>query len=141
MGSDRMEALNRADGRMAPGSTFQCFHGNRQVTQTILEWRPFEVMLSEDLVMPDLYAFAEFRLEPAEAGTRLTATLAVSRGAALKRLMTRLMGPGLRKSMLANLAAFKAHVEGQEAARPAPEAAPLAPEDIARAAAASLAGG
>jgi hypothetical protein len=35
--SDRMEIKNRSNGRIAPGSVYQGYHGDQFVPQTILE--------------------------------------------------------------------------------------------------------
>jgi hypothetical protein len=41
-GSDRMVIANRSQGRHAPGSVYQCYHGDMMIPQTILTWQPFE---------------------------------------------------------------------------------------------------
>jgi hypothetical protein len=34
IGSDRMEITNRASGRIAPNSVYQCYHGDKVIPQT-----------------------------------------------------------------------------------------------------------
>lgn len=80
MGSDRQNVLNRKDGRIAPGSVYQCFHGDSITTQTILDWQPVERMLSEDLIMPKITVLTECQLIPTETGVRLVQTISKARG-------------------------------------------------------------
>jgi hypothetical protein len=83
----KQNILHRQRGRIAPGSQFQCFHGNGRITtQTVLEWRPFEQMTTEDTTpVPKTTVLINFQLEPAAAGTRLTATMSQARGPWLNR--------------------------------------------------------
>jgi hypothetical protein len=142
VGSDSQRILNRSQGRVAPGSAFQCFHGKSIITQTVLEWQPFELMTTEDLVMPDLSALLELRLQPTQNGSRLILTFGKPRGAPLKRLVGALVlgwkarsGSGQR-----DLDTFKARVEADYARRgAAPQAVAIGSGEIAQAASASLA--
>jgi hypothetical protein len=43
-----MEIANRSNGRIAPGSVYQCYHGDKMVPQTVLEWQPFESMIERN---------------------------------------------------------------------------------------------
>jgi hypothetical protein len=51
VGSDRQEITDRRDGRIAPGTTFQCYHGDHVVPQLVLEWEPFSKMVTRDGMM------------------------------------------------------------------------------------------
>jgi uncharacterized protein YndB with AHSA1/START domain len=41
-GSDRQEIQDTRQGRVGEGSVYQCYHGDQQITQLILEWKPLE---------------------------------------------------------------------------------------------------
>jgi uncharacterized protein YndB with AHSA1/START domain len=91
MGSDRQEIVGRKEGRIGPDSAFQCFHGNRVVTQTILEWHPFERILTRDMPLPKVFLLDEFRLEPVGESTRLTQSIGRPTGPLLKRVLVGLV--------------------------------------------------
>ncbi|GAF99358.1 unnamed protein product, partial [marine sediment metagenome] len=65
IGSDRMEIANRTRGRIAPGSIYQCYHGDMLVPQTILEWQPFESMILRELfpMSHAVSSLTEYRLD------------------------------------------------------------------------------
>jgi hypothetical protein len=91
IGSDRMEIVNRMDGRIAPGSVYQCYHGDKVVPQTILEWHPTEHMIVKELSpMFDVSSINEYRLDSTETGTRLTKLMAYPTGPLLGRTLIRL---------------------------------------------------
>jgi uncharacterized protein YndB with AHSA1/START domain len=113
IGSDRMEVANRKGGRVAPGSVYQCYHGDRLVPQTILEWRPFERIITQD-VFPMSVAntfLTEYRLDSTDEGTRLTLTGSKPSGPALGRALFRVLSPVFSKVMNKNMASFKHHIE------------------------------
>ena len=141
MGSDSQRIMNRSGGRVAPGSVYQCFHGKRIVTQTILEWRPFEQMTTEDLAMPNLYVLVDNRLVPTQTGTRLVHTWGKARGPLPMRLIGNAVLAMSAKSAQRHIEAFKQRIEADLAARGgAPQAAAtIPPAEINQAAAASLA--
>jgi uncharacterized protein YndB with AHSA1/START domain len=121
MGSDRQAITGRQQGRVAPGSVYQCYHGNELIRQTILEWRPFEHMVSQDLVpipIPGTSVLVEFTLAPTPAGTHLAMTFSKARGPRLGRLLVNLVLPGRARLYRDNLAAFKARVEATPPSRP-----------------------
>ena len=95
IGSDRMEIANISNGRIAPGSVYQCYHGDKLVPQTILEWQPFESMIVRELspLLPEVSAISEYRLDPVEGGTRLTKTSARPTGPLLGRILLRSLTP------------------------------------------------
>lgn len=51
VGSDREEITDRTAGRVGVGSAYQCYHGSQVVPHTIVEWRPFDRIVTDD-VMP-----------------------------------------------------------------------------------------
>ena len=95
IGSDGMGIANRAHGRIAPGSVYQCYHGDKWVPQTILEWQPFERMITRESasMVPDLSAIVEYRLDATEGGTRLTKLFAKPTGSFLGCTLIRLLAP------------------------------------------------
>lgn len=104
--------LNRQNGRIAPGSQYQCFHGDgRETLQTILDWHPFEQMTTEDTTpVPKATCLINLRLDPAENGTHLTATASKARGPWFNRVICDLVAqfllPKIFISGLAKMAAL-----------------------------------
>jgi hypothetical protein len=86
--AESQDRLNRRNGRMGPGSQFQCFHGDGRITiQTIVDWHPFEQMVTEDTSpVPRVTVLILLRIEPAEGGTRLKLTFSKGRGPLLNRI-------------------------------------------------------
>jgi len=119
IGTDRMEISNRTDGRIAPGSIYQCYHGDKQVPQTILEWQPFESMILKEL-FPMNHAVswtAEYHLGSIEGGTRLRRAMSKPVGAAVGRTLLRLMTPVFMRVTQKNFEAFARQIEDDYRAR------------------------
>ncbi len=113
IGTDRMEIANRANGRVAPGSVYQCYHGDKMVPQTILEWQPFESMIVKEL-FPMSHAvswLAEYRLDSTEGGTWLTRTSSKATGPIVGRTLLRLLSPIFRRLGKQLFAAFAQQIE------------------------------
>ena len=93
IGTDRMEISNSKGGRIAPGSVYQCYHGDNVVPQTVLEWQPFESMLLKELfpMNHNVSYLAEYRLQSIESGARLTREIAYPEGPLFGRTMLRVM--------------------------------------------------
>jgi hypothetical protein len=139
----RMEIEKRPGDKITNGSVFQCYHGNGVVSLTVVEWQPFERMISQFPVpvpIKGTTGLTELRLEPIETGTRLSEIMSKTRGPLLGRLMGdhafRKMEPKFR----ADLARFKAHIEADWAALSggAPAAVAITDERIRAAARESL---
>jgi hypothetical protein len=113
IGSDRMEIANRLDGRIAPGSVYQCYHGDKLVPQTILEWQPFERMLVKEVspFSPKTGGISEYHLETVEGGTKLTKKMARPFGPLLGRLAMHLMRPLVTPMLQRAIEKFKSEVE------------------------------
>ena len=113
IGSDRMEIANRANGRIAPGSIYQCYHGDRLVPQTILEWEPFESMLVKEIVplYPDTSVITEYRLESTERGTRLKRTISKATGPLIGRALVRIGMPIFGRMTQQSNEAFVSQIE------------------------------
>jgi uncharacterized protein YndB with AHSA1/START domain len=143
LGSDRQEITHLAHGRIGQGSVYQCYHGDQLIPQTILEWQPFERIVTQDLVpipFPNTYALLETNLIPTGAGTRLTQAFSKATGPWLGRAFCDLvlrMSAARRKK---DIEAFKAQIEADLAAHDSSlEAAQaFSPETIHAAAAASF---
>lgn len=122
IGSERQQISNRIHGRLAPGSVFQCFHGDQVVPQTILQWHPFEQMTTEDLLpipIKNTTVLADYRLAPTEVGTRFTQSFSKARGSLPGRLMADLMIRMMAKAAVRDIEAFKEQIEKDFMARKA----------------------
>jgi len=113
IGSDMMKIKNRAQGRIAPGSVYQCYHGDKWVPHIILEWQLFERMITREStpMFPDLNAIVEYRLDSKEGGTKLTKLFAKPTGPFLGRTMIYLLAPVFRRIGKQTLEAFKLEIE------------------------------
>ena len=144
VGSDRMEIANRSNGRIAPGSVYQCYHGDKMVPQTILEWQPFESMIVRALspLIPKVSAINEYRLDPVEGGTRLTMTSGRATGPLLGRILLRLLTPVFIPLLKRAFESFKHQIESDHRAHHAAleEETEFTGEQIREAAADSLRG-
>lgn len=99
LNATRQEILHRQHGRIVPGSAFRCYHGGGRITtETVLEWRPFEQMTTEDTTpVPKTTVLVQFHLAPsarenALPGTRLTVRVSTARGPWLNRKLCDLVG-------------------------------------------------
>ena len=91
VGGFQVEATGRrADGRLGEGSTFICYHGDREVRELILEWRPFERLVTRDQVMSGPTVVFAGTLTPSGEGTRLRLSLGDVEGPAIKAIALRL---------------------------------------------------
>jgi uncharacterized protein YndB with AHSA1/START domain len=113
IGSDRMAIANRSQGRIGPGSVYQCYHGEKLVPQTILAWQPFDSIVIEQPfpMAPSNKMLGEYRLEPSDGGSRLTLRSSKLSGPFAGRLLYRLMRPVLSRFGQKALDAFKSGVE------------------------------
>jgi uncharacterized protein YndB with AHSA1/START domain len=119
-GSDRQEVLNRNRGRIALGIVYQCFHGDKLIPQTILEWQPFERIVTQDLIpipVPNTFALIESRVVPAENRAHLILTLSKARGPLRGRILSDLAKGMMAKRRRKDIESFKKHIEDHLAAR------------------------
>lgn len=108
----------RPGGRMGNGASNHCVHGKSVVTETVLDWRPFEYATLQSSERGRVLAIETMRLTPLpEGGTRLSDMMVVSipaprwlRRPIAKFMMTRVYkyDEALRKA---------ARLAGEEAAR------------------------
>jgi uncharacterized protein YndB with AHSA1/START domain len=90
VGSDRQEVTDLKAGRIATGSSYQCFHGGNVYPQVVLEWRPFERMVVEQaLELPGGQAtmVVDYQLTPTSDGTNVTSTVGRLTGSVLRRVL------------------------------------------------------
>lgn len=142
-GSDGHDVIDRKSGRIGVGSTFQCYHGERTVTQVVLEWDPFDhVLIQQRLPLPGrpAHLLIDLRLEPTAGGTRLVQTIARPTGPGWKRVLMRLMMLLMSKAAKRDLDAFRDRMEADRSARVASGVlpVPISPERLRSEAAASL---
>jgi hypothetical protein len=112
--SDRQEILNRENGRIVPGSVYQCYHGDKIIPQTILEWQPFErivIQLQMAIPIPDTTILSESRLVPTETGTCLIQSASKAKGPFLGRLLANLMMPMMASRLKDATLRFKQQIE------------------------------
>jgi uncharacterized protein YndB with AHSA1/START domain len=143
MSSDSQRIEGRVGGRVTAGSTYVCFHGKRAVPQRITEWRPFEYLETVTVVRGSEVPVG-LRLEATESGgTRLTEIVGKARGPLHARLVLNTFFRVTRRITRREVEAFKAHIEGDFAARGGPPTEvgviPSA-DEIAAAVASSLGG-
>ena len=146
VGGDRVALTDRKGGRIASESQYQCFHGNQMLRQVIVEWAPFERLVSQDTdtmaLMRKLTWKNENRLEETEGGTRLSISLGSFEGPRLRRSLATAMLKTQSRVVAGSLRDFAALVEADWAERrTADDALPgpaVTPEAIRDAAAGSL---
>jgi len=126
MNAHRHEVTNLSNGRIGPGSVYQCYHGDRRTPQVILEWTPFERVVTQDAMpVPNVSVLVEYALEPIPAGTRFTQTLSKSRGPWLGRLLSDIVLRGMAKQGRTDIQSFRDQIQTDFAARQAlPESGP-----------------
>lgn len=142
LGSDRYEVEGRRAGRVGPGSVYQCYHGDKLISQTVLEWRPFErIVLSQVPPMPGRKPMSvdlDIRLEPTSTGTRLEMSLARPSGPALKKLLFGLILNRMGESTRRELQEFRDRAEADYTDRESAQGASFTSEEIEAAAGAGL---
>jgi uncharacterized protein YndB with AHSA1/START domain len=119
-GTPRHTVTNLAHGRIGAGSVYQCYHGDHLIPQTVLEWQPFERVVTQDLMpipVPDTYTLIEYRLVATDTGTRLSQTFFQASGPWLGRKMLPLALRSMAKQAQADMDSFKQHVEEMIAGR------------------------
>ncbi|HEY7565665.1 MAG TPA: DUF2652 domain-containing protein [Acidimicrobiia bacterium] len=117
VGADRMEVADRqSDNRVGEGSSYTCYHGGRQTKQLVLEWRPFERIVTKDQVNAKLTCLTEFSLTPTEAGTMLSLRIGGFEGPSLTKLFMATALKAMKKKHQQDLAHFAEAVAAAEAA-------------------------
>ncbi len=84
----RQVTHQRRNGRVGPGTVYECFHGGNSVsTNTVLEWQPFTRIVTDNAPTRRLRFMATFDLEPTDKGTRVTMTYFPLRGPVVDRIV------------------------------------------------------
>lgn len=132
IGSDRYELLDRTGGRVAEGSTYQCYHGKMIVTQLVMEWLPFQrVVLQQLIPMPGqrpTRTIIDLQFAQVDEGTRFSQTVTKPTGPLVQRSLAGLMMRARRSRTKADMDEFRdrivedyrAHHRSQEPALPMP---------------------
>ncbi len=137
LADDRMDLLDRQGGRVAAGSSYMCYHGDKVLPQVVLEWDPFDRMVVEQALDGTNTVLIDMLLSPIEGGTRLTTIAARPTGGLLLKVLLRVNGFNVRRQ----LKQFRDAVEGDHEHRQ--ETGPslqLDPAAVAATAAGAVAG-
>lgn len=114
VGADKQVIERRQSGRVAEGTVYQCYHGDKTVPQTVLEWAPFErIVTRQESPLKGVYFIAESRLTKRNGETLLRVTASRPHGPLIGRLLMSLMmrfgGPAFHD----NLRSFGEAIEAQ----------------------------
>ena len=119
-GSDRQEMRNTRQGRSGAGSAYECYHGNQQIMQLILEWRPLERIVTrstEKVPGGTLIYTVVYLLERMGENTRLSEQWLIPGGSGLvRRVVTSVVGeklvaPRVAKKIQRGLDAFRDRIQ------------------------------
>ena len=147
MGSDSQVIDKRKAGRVSIGSAYICYHGEKINIQTIVLWKPFDHMITHDLVaaipFPNTSVVVDYRLEKTEAGTRFLHGYGKAvAGSGLAKLLVRIVMPTMKKGAQQRIDAFRDAVEQDFHASSGGEAAAIPTDEmVAEAAHESLSAG
>lgn len=135
--------VNRQNGRVAPGSVFQCYHGRNKYTyQTILQWQPFEYYLTEsESMIPHTKIRDKIQLIPHEGGTRIVVKFGKVDGPKLAAFFANLLFGFMLKNMVPKSSTqFTEEIKQTlaEGGLSLPQPPKISPETIHQEAAASL---
>jgi len=142
LGATKVNVEKRKGGRVASGSVFQCYHGDSIVPLAVIEWQPFQRIVTQytaPIPIAGVSGLSELKLETVEGGTRLTQVMSKTEGPLLGRLMADGMFSMGRASFQRDILKFKTYIENQAGERP--EQVELAAEMVGRAARESLVAG
>lgn len=140
LGATKVEIGGRKGGLVATGSVFQCYHGDAIVPLTVLDWQPFQRIVTQytaPVPVAGVVGLSELRLEDvAGERTRLTQVMSKTTGPLPGRLMADTMFRLGRGTFERDLLKFKGYIESL-AGQP-PERVEVAAEAVGRAARESL---
>ncbi len=120
MAARQQKVRDRKHGRIDEGSAFECYHGNRITVQTVVQWRPFEQMTTEDRVaIPGtvIRVPIDYRLEPTERGTRFSQIFGKAKGNFYGRAVAGVMMGMIAKQAQHDIDTFGEYVERDFAQR------------------------
>ena len=111
LNASKVELVKQPGDKLTTGNMFQCYHGGGGVQPlTIIEWQPFERIVTEFTPLRGVIGRCEFRLERIEGGTRLTQIMAKGEGG-LSRLLFNWKFGKMFDAWNQDMQRFKAHVE------------------------------
>lgn len=114
IGSDSFEVVDRKNGRVGAGSTYQCYHGKMTVTQLVMEWLPFErVVLQQLIPIPGrrpTHTIIDLQFSITDEGTRFSQTATKPTGPLLQRSLARLMMTARRSRTQADMDEFRGQI-------------------------------
>jgi uncharacterized protein YndB with AHSA1/START domain len=116
VGSDRQVLDTEVKGRLGEGDVYQCYHGEHAVPSVVLEWLPFQRMLTRDLIhVPDgsVHLLVDYTLTPSDRGTVLTMAAARPEGSAEALASFETAVPAIMAAVEGALAVFKELVEAE----------------------------
>jgi hypothetical protein len=70
--ADSMKTKGADRGRLGIGSEYHCAHGDLVITQSIVDWKPFDYMTLDVVVSKDQFFRQTTRLTPIDNGTRVS---------------------------------------------------------------------
>lgn len=109
-GADRMELSDVRNGRAGEGSVSRCWHGARETTQLIVDWRSLQSFVTRDTTKMGGATFTfpvEYLLEELPQGTRLVQRSGISDGPFMARaIMKRLLPLRMKDQFQEHLDAF-----------------------------------
>lgn len=109
-GADRMELSDVRKGRAGESSVYRCWHGLRETTQVIVDWRPLQSIVTRDTTKMAGATFTfpvEYLLEELPQGTRLIQRSGISDGPFVaKAIMKRLLPLRMKEQFQRHLDAF-----------------------------------
>lgn len=80
-GARKQVTRQRKNGRVGAGTVYECFHGGNSVSRhTVLEWQPFDRVVTVNAPTKKMTFVAVFDFEPIEGGTRVTVTWGNAQG-------------------------------------------------------------
>lgn len=74
IGADRVDLVNARQAKAGEGTEYRCWHGGRETTQLIVDWRSLERIVTRDRTKMGGATFtsqSEYLLEQVPEGTRL----------------------------------------------------------------------
>lgn len=125
IGAEKVEITDRVGGRVGVGTVYQCYHGNRVTPQTILEWKPFTKVVTEDMLPKPMKGsgLVVTHLEETPSGTHLTRQWGELKGPRWSRALFRIGMVFIKKMATQNLADFIEAITTDRLQRSEPEAA------------------
>lgn len=121
-GSDGQSVASRPKGRIGVGAAYQCAHGNKTYTHTILDWQPYDYYTYQETryVPRGCKCLITIRLEEYEGGTCVSVIGGKITGAFLGRTLTNAIIPRVGRKLFAQgLARLAEQIEVEAASNPA----------------------